>query len=145
MSFVYTEAKRRAAIGQLILDGTHDIRCALLMTNTTADTEEDVLTLATITTLDEYNGAGYARQALAGEVVTADGPNNRSLFDAVDPIFAALGAGVRSAQGLLLFRQVTNDADSFPIAWYDAAPFPVNGNGLDLTIRINAAGLLAFT
>lgn len=141
MSLVYTPAKAKLLKADLDFD-IHDIRVALLMTNTTADTEQDNATIASFTTLDEYDGAGYVRKALTGEIVNQDDPNNRAEFDADDVTWTAISAGTRSAQGILLFRFVTNDADSVPIAFIDTGGFPIAGNGGDLTIAWNVEGIL---
>jgi hypothetical protein len=69
--FVYTPALAAIAKGEIDL-ATDDIRAALVMTNTTADTDEDAEFVGDVGTLDEYNGAGYARQALTTQVVTAN-------------------------------------------------------------------------
>lgn len=146
MSWISTNAKRALLAGELDFDA-QTFRVALLMTNTSlaAAGQEDVATVAGFTTLDESNGANYARQQLAGLAVTADNANNRALFDANDAVFATLGQGTRNLAGALLFRFVTNDADSVPVAWFDAAPFPFAANGLDLTLRWNAVGIIALT
>lgn len=145
MSWISTNAKRAWLAGELTAAQTY--RVALLMTNTSlaAAGQEDVATVAAFTTLDESNGAGYGRQTLTGVVITADNPGNRALFDANDSLFAALGQGTRNLAGALLFRFVTADADSVPVAWFDAAPFPFAANGLDLTLRWNAVGIIALT
>jgi hypothetical protein len=143
MSFAFTNAKRALLAGELDFD-THDIRAALLMTNSNVNTKEDVLTVDAIT-LDEYDGANYVRKALASETVTADNTNNLGSFTASSVVWTALGAGTRSALGVLLFRFVTNDADSVPIAFIDTGGFPIAGNGGDLTIQWSASGILQTT
>lgn len=144
MSFVYTNAKRALLAGELDLDA-HDIRVMLVMTNTTADTEEDVSTISAFTTLDEFNGSGYARQALTGEAVTADNPGNFGKFDANDAAFGTLGAGARNIQAALVYRHITNDSDSIPIAFVDSGGFPFTANGSTFTIQWNSGGILQLT
>jgi hypothetical protein len=143
MSFVFTEALRMLANKEL--GPADDLRALLVMTNTTVDSEEDLTNLAAFTTLDECDGAGYARVAFGGEVLNVDNANNRVLLDANDVTFPLLGAGTRPNQGLVLYKHVGADGVNKPIAFYDAAPFPVNGNGLDFIARVNALGLLALT
>lgn len=129
-NFAYTYAKRLFAKGDLDWDEAgHDMRIMLLMTNTTADTEKDKQTIATFTTLDECNGANYVRKALANQIVNQDDPNLRAEMDADDIVWTALGVGTRQNQGMVLYRFVTNDADSIPIAWIDTGGFPFDGNG----------------
>lgn len=138
-SFVYTRAKELLANGGLDLD-SHDIRVALVMTNTTVDTEEDKLTISGFTTLDEMDGAAYVRKALANEVVNRDDVNNRAEFDADDVVWTALGNGARMIEGAVIYRHVTNDADSIPIAFVDLTNFNPGGN--NLTLQWNAEGIL---
>jgi hypothetical protein len=142
-NFVYTEAKRALLAGELDMNA-HDIRVMLVMTNTTADTEEDKTTISGFTTLDEMDGAGYARQALANEAVAADNPNNRGEFDADNVNIANVSAGTRQVAGVVVFRHVTNDADSVPICYIDDdCPFDANGGDIDITW--NAEGILQLT
>lgn len=138
--FVFTEAKRALLAGELDLNA-HDIRVALCMTNTNADTEEDANFLGDLT-LDEVDGANYVRKALNGEAVNEDTGNDRADFDADDVTWTALGAGTRNVAGALVFRHVTNDADSVPIAWIDSGGFPFTLSGGNLTITWNASGIL---
>src|SRR5688572_32608988 len=90
---------------------TADLRLVGVMTNTTADTEKDVITVGAFGTLDEYDGSGYSRVALTGESVAYDDANDRVEIDCSDlaPWFAALGAGTRQMQGFIVIRFITND------------------------------------
>src|SRR5687768_7611369 len=143
-SFVYTKAKGNLLSGDIDLNA-HDIRVALVMTNTTADTEADTTFMNLFTTLDEFDGANYARKTLANEAVNIDNANDRGEFDADDITWTALGAGTRAAQAMIVFKFVTNDADSVPIAFIDSGGFPITANGGDLTISWNAEGILQAT
>ena len=143
MSFIFTNAKRALLAGELDLDA-HDIRVALLSTNHSLLTpgQEDVLTISAITTLDEFNGANYVRKVLAAKTVNAVNASDLANFKASDVVWTALGAGTRAIAGILLFRFVTADTDNVPIAFIDSGGFPFNGNGGDVTIQWNAAGIL---
>lgn len=139
MSFVYTPAL--AKLNSTTLEG--DVRALLVMTNTTADTDEDAEFIADIGTLDEYDGATYARVALASEDLSADGANDRAIMTATSPItFATLGVGTRQCQAVVLYRHVTNDADSELIAYIDGTGFPFDGNGENVSLNIGANGLI---
>lgn len=146
-SFVYVYAATKMMSADLDLNG-HDIRVALLSTNTTADTDEDAQTISGIGTLDEYDGANYARKQLASEAVAADTTNDRGEFDASDLAagstgWTSLGAGTRSVAGILGFRFITNDSDAVPIWWDDsAAQLPFNGTGADVGITWNSETIL---
>ena len=98
-----------------------DIRCALLMTNTTADSDKDAINfVANITTLDECDAAGYARVAIGTEASNVDDANDRAEFDGADVSFTGLGGdATRDIQGALIFKFVTDDTDSVPIAFID--------------------------
>lgn len=124
--------------------GTLDIRCLLLMTNTTADTDVDAQNPADITTLDEFDGAGYARQALTGEIVNEDLANDRAEFDSNDVAFAALsnsGTG-RSIQAYLLIENVdATNANDRNFLFKDFAA-PISPGGSSLTLQVNAEGWL---
>jgi hypothetical protein len=119
-----------------------DVRAALLMTNTTGDTDVDAEFIDDITTLDEFDGSGYSRQALDSEALNVDAANNRVELDAADEVFSTLGNGTRQIAGILLYIHVTNDTDSPVVAWIDSGGFPLHPDGGDLTITWNAEGIL---
>ena len=135
-SFVYNEAKRALLAGEFDMD-TDDIRVMLVMSNTTADTEKDVNTISAITTLDECDGTNYARKALANESITEGA--NKAIFDADDVVWTALGTGTRQVQAAIVYKHVTNDADSVPIAYIDGSGFPFNGGDADVTVSWHAS------
>lgn len=144
-SFVYNEAKRAFAEGEIDLgSGGATLRLALVMTNTTADTEDDVNNMGAFSTLDDYDGSGYSRATIDSQVVNEDAANNRAEFDAADEVFSTIGAGTRSIEGAILYKFVTNDAGSTPIAWIDDFT-NFNGNGGNITFQWNAEGILQFT
>lgn len=138
----YNEAKRAIAAGEIDLNAD-DIRAALLMTNTTADTENDgITTISGFTTLDEHGTAG--RVALANEAVNKDDTNDRAEFDADDALWSSLANGARAIQGVLIYKHVTNDTDSIPIAFIEFSATQ-NPGGSDFTVQWNAEGILQFT
>lgn len=145
-SVVYNEFKRASAAGEIDLDtGGNDIRVALLMTNTTADTENDAkVYVGDFTTLDECDGANYVRKALANEAVNKDDTNDRAEFDADDVTWTALGNGTRAIQGALIYKHVTNDTDSPIIAFVEFSATQ-NPGGSDFTVSWNAEGILQLT
>jgi len=140
-SLVFNIAKSGLMDGTIDLN-SHDIRCALLMTNTTADTDTDVDTVSAITTLDECNSSGYARVALTGEAVNTDDTNDRAEFDANDVSFTGLGGNAsRDIQGVLVYKHVTDDTDSIPICFVDfTADIPSTATQID--IPWNSEGIL---
>lgn len=133
-----------------IVDGTidlnsSDIRAILVMTNTTADTEQDsteFVFVGDLTTLDECDADGYARVALSGEAVNIDDVNNRAEFDANDISFAGLaGDATRDFQGVVLYKHVTNDADS-PILCFIDFTADVTKAATTVNVPWNAEGIL---
>lgn len=144
MSFAYTPFK-----GDLLRGGhnlaTADMRVILAMTNTTFDTEQDDEFVGDTTTPDEYDGANYARKTLTGEAVTDDAANDRGEFDANDIQWVSLGAGTRSAAGMVLLSFITNDAASPLAAYIDSGGFPFAGNGGNVDVAWNAEGIVQAT
>lgn len=141
--FVYTPALEAVGKGEIDF-ASDDIRALLVMTNTTADTDEDAEFVGDIGTLDEYDGSGYARQALGTQAVAADTANDRAEFTAANSVFPSLGAGTRNAQAVVLYKHVTNDADSPLVAYNDEGGFPLAGNGQDFNVNWDADGVIQF-
>ena len=140
-SQVYNAAKKGLLDGSIDLD-TDDIRAILVMANTTGDTENDTkVYVGDLTTLDEHDGANYVRKALANEAVNKDDANDRAEFSADDVTWSSLGAGTRNCVGLILYKHVTNDADSPLIAYVEFAS-PVTNDGSNFTVQWNAEGIL---
>jgi hypothetical protein len=130
-------SERRLGVGLTPRVGT-DLRFAIVMTNTTADTETEIQFVGSFATLDEYDGASYARQSVASEAAAVDLTNSRFelTFDPV--VFATLGVGTRQGTGLLQLLHVTNDSDSPPDVFYEVTDF--DGNGEDVTFTPDAQG-----
>lgn len=135
-SFLY---ERRLGVGLTPRVGT-DLRFALLMSNTTADTETEAQFVASFSTLDEYDGSGYARQSIANEAAAVDLTNSRFEFSFDPVVFASLGAGTRNAVGLLQLLHVTDNSDSLPDVYYEFSAFA--GNGEDVTFTPDAQGAM---
>lgn len=145
-AFVYTVATEKIADAALNL-GTADLRVKLLMSNTTADTERDALTLATITTLDEFDGAGYAELDLASLTTTRVDGSDRTQVDAANGTFGAtVAAGTRSIVALLYYVYIDGGAGDYPLTYDDTpsvfAGGTFNGDGGPLTIAFDATGFL---
>ena len=146
VNFAYVEAKERGFQGLLDLrEAGLDVRMLIVMTDTTADTEQTARFVGDIMTLDEYNGANYARQNMANQVVQRDDPNLRAEFNHDVATFANLGAGARQAQAHVYFSFVTNDADSPLLFYVDTGGYPLDGNGGDVTVTPNVEGAAQLT
>jgi hypothetical protein len=142
MSFIYTPAKQKLAKGDADFD-TLDVRAILVMSNTTADTDQDAATISAIGTLDEYDGSGYSRPDLGVSTITQDDTNNRSEIDFGDFTFGAtVAAGTRQAVGMIYYVEIGADSSDWPIAYIDTGGFPFDGNGNAVTVSVNAEGLI---
>lgn len=145
-NFIYNEAKRALAEAELDFgSGGGTFKVLLVMTNTTADTEDDANTISAFTTLDEMDGSGYSRQTLASQAVAEDAGNNRAYFDATDATFTSLGAGTRQVQAAIVYLHVGADSSNIPIAFFDTGGFPFTANGGNVTIQWNASGIILFS
>lgn len=145
-NFVYTPAKQKIAKGDADFD-TLDVRAILVMTNTTADTDQDAATISAIGTLDEYDGSGYSRPDLGSSTITQDDTNNRSEIDYPDFTFgSAVAAGARQAAGFIIYVRVDGTpGNDWPVAWVDTGGFPFTGNGGAVNVTVNAEGALQIT
>ena len=149
-NFAYTKAKADLMKGTLDLCGAGaDVRVALVMTNTTFDTEQDLATIGAASTPDFFDGACYAAggNALTGETVNTDCANNRAEFDACDLTFTTLGAGTRNIQAMVIYKFCTNLCCSIPLYFVDSG-FGCCGtpaNGGNIVISWNAQGIAQVT
>lgn len=116
-----------------------DLRALLVMSDTTADTENaGVDVLDDFSDLDEADGANYARVSLTGVSYTRDDGNNRATFDANDVVFTELGACTRDVVGCVIYLHDTDDTASVPIFFLEFEGTP---NGLNFTVEFDAAGI----
>lgn len=145
-NFTYNKNKARLLKGDIDFD-TADVRALLVMTNTTADTEDDAATIAGFTTLDEMDGANYTSGgiALTGEAVVEDFTNNRAYFDANDISWTALGAGTRQVQALIVYLWQGTLGTSWPHTFMDTGGFPFTASGANVNVTWNAAGIYQLT
>ena len=63
---------------------------------------------------------------------TTDGTNHRTAYDAADPTWTAV-AGGSTAGWVVVYKFVTNDGDSIPIAVLDVTDTPTNGGDIGVT------------
>lgn len=87
-----------------------------------------------------FNGAGRKTIALS---VTQNDTADRAEIDGADDTWTALGAGA-TITGVVLVKEVTNDADSINICHMDLTP-NITTNGGDVTVAFDAIGLMTFT
>lgn len=141
-SLVFNNAMLRAWTAQVNLtEGQDDIQVALVMTNTTVDTEEEITALSGFATLDEMDGANYVRKTLASQAVAIDTANDRVEFDHEDLTWSSLGNGTRNIQGMLYYCQDsgTSDANAVPYQFTEFSSSQSPG-GSNFTVTIDAEG-----
>lgn len=92
-----------------------------------------------------YGGAG--RKVLGGKALSVDQVNDRAEFDCGDVTWTAISqAGSELWVALLIVREVTSDALSPVLAHIDTATgLPLTPNGSDISLAIDAEGLLHIT
>lgn len=142
-NFVYTVAIKQAFDGALDLDTSgNDIRMLLLEAG--SDVNKDDATVQAVLAragTTELSSTNYARQALTGEATSQDDANDRAEADADNPTFSNLAqAGSETIVKYLIYKHVTNDADSIPILQADISP-AITPNG-DFTVNFDAEGYL---
>lgn len=136
-SFMYNRALERILNGDLLV--ASDTLKAMLVTSGYSANKDDDFVADTTPGSNELSGTGYSRKTLASKTVTRDDTNDRAEFDAADLTWTGINAGTAAA--VIIYEEVTNDADSVLIAYIDSGGFPVTTNGGDLTVAWNAQGI----
>ena len=147
-SWVYNTAA--GDMWQDVIDLLNDtIKMGLSTSTHVPNRDDDFLDIAGTTdfTAGELTGTGYTagfggagRKTLASKTITVDKTNDRAEFDCADVTWTAINAGT-AAQATVL-KEITNDAASKTISNIDTGGFPVVTNGGDLTLAVNAEGLI---
>lgn len=88
---------------------------------------------------NEIAGAGYSRQTLGTKTRTIDDGADRIVYDCADFDFGTIAAG-ENVTAMVVYRFVTNDADSILIAYYPLGTIATTG--LSFPVIVNASGLL---
>lgn len=142
-SFWYNIAAKQELADQLELS-TDTIK-AMLVTSAYTPARSD--TAVSTASAAELSGTGYtpgfgstSRKTLSSKVFTQDDPNNRGTFSAASLTWTGINAG--TIAGLVLIKEITNDASSLLIAYIDSTQFPLVTNGGDVTINPSSAGFL---
>lgn len=140
-----------------VADGTVDlisdtIKAMLCTSSYVADRDDDVVDAAGANDpVDhEINATNYTagwggagRKTLGSKAWAVDKPNDRGEFDCADITWTALGNGTNDtiSQMLIIKEGGADDTTSRLILRVDN-PFPHTTNGGDLTLQVNAEGLL---
>lgn len=145
-SRVFNEFKRRVVIAGISLTaGT--FKAALLNTSTTVhtDAQSGITNVDDFGTLSEIAGTGYTRATLGTLAVTRDDANSRVLWTCANIAYGALASNNGTVKGMLIIFNVDGTAaNDVPVAWSEFSSNLVT-DGSNVTIQINAAGLLNFT
>lgn len=94
---------------------------------------------------NELSGTGYTggfggsgRKTLASKTITEDTANDRVEYDCADITWTGINAG--TIGGIVLVKEITDDAASPIIGFLDPSDLVTNGG--DVTLVINAEGIL---
>lgn len=130
---------------------TGSFRVLLVMTGSAAPTTRAALTVQDIVNasggLFEYNGSGYSMQTLSGMALIDDPSLNRTIADADDVAFGAIGGtpGTASIRGALTVKWGGTLNSSIPYFWKESGG--LNGDvpaGGSRTITWPSTGLGIF-
>ena len=147
MANVFNEAKLQILQTATRLDMDVDVLRIMLFTTSPASLSSTLKNLTDVAAvlLDaafvEAADASYTGQGATGRLtltvsaVTKDDTADQAEFDATDPTWTALDNDLLT--GAMIFKFVTSDALSTPIAFYDFAS-DLQTNGGDVTVEFSA-------
>lgn len=142
MTTIYNNFKRLLFDGNIDL-GNDTIQVALIddSINYTPDIDAEVYVSDVLdgVNANECSGTGYSRQTLSTTVST-DNSDDEAVLDATDLTYT--GADFGTIDSLLLFKDVTTDADSPVIAHITSADLPLTTNGGDVDLSWATEGVL---
>lgn len=128
-SFVINEGANGLTSGGTIAWTTDTIKARLVASSFTPNKDD--------TSMTGYTQIG-TDQTLGSKTKTKDTTNDRIVFDAADPTWSAVSAG-STVGWVVVFKFVTNDAGSTPIAVLDVTDTATNG--LDITVQFDTNGI----
>lgn len=142
----YNRAMRDIFKGDLDFD-VDVLHVLLLESATDLDPDDaDVATVLARAGTTEATHTGYSRQTPASPTVSQDDTNDQAEVDAADITFSSIANdGGGTLKGMLVFKFVTNDAGSTPIAFIDTGGFPITPSGIDITCAWDADGIFQLT
>lgn len=128
-SFV-TDAGALGLVAGTISWGSDTIKARLVMSSVTPLPTSAVMTGLTAIGTDQTLGTKTGP--------TTDGTNHRTGYDAADSVWTSVSLG-STVGWVVVYKFVTNDADSIPIAVIDVTDTPTNG--ANITITYDATGV----
>lgn len=145
MTAIYNNFKNLLFTSNINVD-TDTIKLALINDSISytpdIDNEQYVSDVLDGVTANEFSDASYSRK-LVDASVTQDNTTDTITIDAPDLVFSALeGDTIQSA---ILFRENTDDTDSELIMHLTSSKFPLPTNTGDVTVEVDANGLLTLT
>lgn len=110
-----------------------DFRMLLLRTGTAYVYDPDDNFVADVLTggVLELSVSGYSRQVLANVGVTENDTLDRVEYEADQVQFASLASG-QTIDAAIVFVQVTTDADSYLVSYYNLVDTPTNGGNINI-------------
>jgi hypothetical protein len=78
-------------------------------------------------------------QTLGSKTRTEDTTNDRIVYDAADPTWTAVTIG-STVGWVVVYKFVTNDADSVPLFVLDVTDTPTNGGDISVSFSANGIG-----
>lgn len=126
------------ADGRIDLDTTV-LKIMALKSSYTYNPDHDFVDdLTEITGVSGYTGGfGGAGRKTATVALAVDNTNNKVICTFTDLTWTALGTG-DTIGGFALIREITSDALSLPVCFFDITDIPTNGG--DVTLDFAAAG-----
>lgn len=129
-SFVYNDgANKLLGVATAITWASDTIKVRLVASSVTPNKDD--------TSMTGYTAIG-TDQTLGSKTQTKDTTNDRIVYDGADPTYTAV-AGGSTVGWVVVYKFVTNDAGSTPIAVLDVADTATNGG--DITITFDATGI----
>lgn len=119
-SFVTNEGSSQLLSGGSVTWASDTIKARLVASSFTPNKDDDVMT--------GYTAIG-TDQTLGSKTKTKDDSTDRVVFDAADPTWSAV-AGGSTVGWVVIYKFVTNDGDSIPLAVLDVTDTATNGGDL---------------
>lgn len=82
---------------------------------------------------EELSVSGYARITITSPTRTLSHSLHRYIYDCDDLDFGAL-AGTQTIAGAIVYKEITNDADSILMAFIELSPFVTDGSSFVATV-----------
>lgn len=113
-----------------------DLRVMLATTSYVPDLDHDFVSSVVAA---ELSGGNYVRKALASKTWTLSDAADASIFTAANVVWSALLLAAGTPRYAVVFKQVTNDADSPLVSVAELPATPPTGS--DYTVQWDASGI----